>query len=98
MNYLKTIYSLYFPEVRHQLDELWNTKPHYLFDNNFNGQQEGKEIELLKVWSKWVSSNVIFSEQDFKHQYVTAGSSEAIREFINNCSINNKRLILFEND
>lgn len=97
MKYLKTIYSLYFPEVRQKLEELWETKPHYLFDNNFLGAQEGKENEFLNKWIDWTASTISLNK-DFKHKYVTAGSSEAIREFIYNIASKGHRLVLFEND
>lgn len=98
MKYLKTIYSLQFPEVKDLVDELWASKPHYLYDNNYQNQQVGKELEFYKEWLKWSSSIIHLDSKEFKYFYATAGSSEAIREVIWKLKQNNKRLILFEND
>lgn len=98
MKYLKTIYSLQFPEVKELVEDLWLSKPHYLFDNNYKNQQVGKESEFYKEWIKWSSPIVKFDFKEFNHFYATAGSSEAIREVIWTLKQNNKRLVLFEND
>lgn len=98
MKYLKTIYSLQFPEVKELVEDLWLSKPHYLFDNNYKNQQVGKESEFYQEWRRWSAPIVKFDANEFNHFYATAGSSEAIREVIWTLKQNNKRLVLFEND
>lgn len=92
----KGIYSLQYPETRKMISDLWEEKPHYLFDDSYKRKQDGKEVLFFKEFKKWTKQYINLNE--YKLFYPTAGSSEAIREVIWSLKKNNKRLVLFEND
>lgn len=81
MKYIKTIYSWLMPETVKITEELWESKPHHLFKNNYLGNQEGKEKDFFKQWINW-SKEVLSGAENFKHVYAGNGSSEGIRELI----------------
>ena len=98
MKYLKTIYSLQFPEVKETLTDLWESKPHYLYDKNYEKAQDGKEKEFLNQFVIWSRDVIDLNLVLYPHFYACAGSSEAIREAIWELKKDGKRLVLFKND
>lgn len=98
MKYVKTIYSLIYPEVSSIVSRLWDSNPNYLYEDNFLGKQEGKEDGFFNTWLDWSRDIVKVDGNGFKYRYVTAGSSEAIRECIWKVKQNKERLVLFSGD
>lgn len=76
---IPTIYSLYYPEVRATVEELWNTAPHLLYERAFNKGQEKLPGLFLDAWRAWTTVEL---GDAFPHAYATAGASEALRELI----------------
>ena len=94
---LKTIYSYQYPQTRKLLADLWDEKPHFLFDKSYLQSQDGKEIEFFAKWKNWASP-MIDLDSSFSHFYPTNGSSEAIREIIYQAKLSGKTLVLLEDD
>jgi len=76
---IPTIYSLYYPEVRATVEELWNSAPHLLYERAFNRGQEKLPGLFLDAWRAWTTVKL---GDAFPHAYATAGASEALRELI----------------
>lgn len=97
MKSCKLIYSFLYPQVRQVAEQLWLSKPHYLFDRSYQKSQEGKEVEFIEKWKTWTSS-VLSGLENYSHFYPTNGSSEAIREIIYQIKVQNRKLVIIEND
>lgn len=97
MKSCKLIYSFLYPEVRLVAEKLWDSKPHYLFDRSYQKSQEGKEVEFINDWKKWTAS-VLTGLEKYNNFYPTNGSSEAIREVIYQIKVQNRKLVIIEND
>lgn len=97
MKGIKLIYSFLYPEVRQIQEQLWRELPHYLFDQSYLQNQEGKEKEFIDYWKEW-TNGVINHNPKLSHFYPTNGSSEAIREVIYQLKNKGRTLILLEND
>ncbi len=78
-NAIPTIYSLYYPEVRATVEELWASEPHLLYERAFNKGQEKLPGLFLDAWRAWTTVEL---GDAFPHGYATAGASEALRELI----------------
>lgn len=76
---LKAIYSLCYPETSRTIDDLTDVYPHEIYDSVWNKETERYDRNFLNTWSKWVSPVFSFEPKHF-YGYVSAGSSEAIRE------------------
>lgn len=79
--YIKTVYSLFYPETKKLTEELWESNPIFLYQNSHNLPKYQTEIEkdFKSEWILWSSSQITFNSRNFNF-YNTAGSSEAIRE------------------
>jgi histidinol-phosphate/aromatic aminotransferase/cobyric acid decarboxylase-like protein len=75
------VYGLVLPETRALVDRLWKEQPHVLFEQAYEDTQDTTHLAFLDAWRHWVSS-VATGLDAFRHQYVTNGSSEAIRESV----------------
>ena len=76
---IPTIYSLYYPEVRATVEELWIAAPHLLYGAAYNRGQEKLPGLFLDAWRAWTTVKL---GDAFPHAYATAGASEALRELI----------------
>jgi histidinol-phosphate/aromatic aminotransferase/cobyric acid decarboxylase-like protein len=81
LNYIKTVYSLFYPETKSMTEKIWKSSPIYLYEDSFKLPKYQTEIEtdFKNQWLEWSKSQIQFKSEDFKF-YNTAGSSEAIRE------------------
>lgn len=78
-NATKTVYSLYYPETRKIIDELWKSRPHHLYEDNDTKTQDEMHKPYLELWRNW--SRLQGLEQ-FPNLYPTNGASEAIDHLI----------------
>ena len=60
---------------------LWAEQPHVLFEQAYEDSQDATHLAFLRTWREWVAP-VVTGLHGFPHQYVTNGSSEAIRESV----------------
>ncbi|HUQ81157.1 MAG TPA: hypothetical protein VM076_08470 [Gemmatimonadaceae bacterium] len=60
---------------------LWAEQPDILFEAAYEDSQDAAHVAFIDAWRAWVAPEV-HGLSDFKYQYVTNGSSEAIRESI----------------
>ena len=75
------VYGLVLPETRVVVQRLWQEQPHVLFEHAYEDTQDATHLAFLRAWRQWVSPFVTGLE-NFEFQYVTNGSSEAIRESV----------------
>lgn len=79
MKAIKSVYSYYFPETRQIIDEIVKNYPHKTFlkstDPGF--PLDTFEKPVIKKYIKWISEQLPNLCQ-YRHRYVTNGSSEAI--------------------
>ena len=78
----KTVYSLLYPEAKKVLDNLWNEKPHSMYERPYLDKQDGSHLDFFNTWLNWTSSVLKIDKGLIKYFYPTAGSSEAIRDSI----------------
>lgn len=81
MKFIRTVYSLLYPETRKITKNLWNSNPHFLYEDSYSQPEYQTEIEskFKKSWINWSKDQISFNESLF-YFYNSAGSSEAIRE------------------
>jgi histidinol-phosphate/aromatic aminotransferase/cobyric acid decarboxylase-like protein len=75
------VYGLVLPETRAMVRRLWEEQPHVLFEQAYEDSQDATHLAFLRAWRDWVAP-VVAGADGFPHQYVTNGSSEAIRESV----------------
>jgi hypothetical protein len=75
------VYGLVLPETRAMVRRLWAEQPHILFEQAYEDSQDATHLAFLRTWRDWVSP-VVTGLDGVPHQYVTNGSSEAIRESV----------------
>jgi histidinol-phosphate/aromatic aminotransferase/cobyric acid decarboxylase-like protein len=81
MNITKTVYSLYWPETRLVVDELWKSCPHDLYTEPYTKKQDKEHITFLEKWKEWSGLNM----DGFNYAYPTHGASEAITHILASC-------------
>lgn len=81
MKFIKTVYSLLYPETKKLTKELWRENPHFLYEDSYLQPEYQTDIEskFKNAWLNWSKNQITFDETLF-YFYNTAGSSEAIRE------------------
>jgi hypothetical protein len=82
MKLSKTVYSLIYPESRQVIEELWTSKPLYLYEEAYLRHQDKYHEDFLKSWQQWSSPVVLVDYSSFPHAYPANGSSEALREIL----------------
>ena len=75
------MYGLVLPETRALVDRLWKEQPHVLFERAYEDSQDTTHLAFLEAWRRWAAPATTGLDA-FRHQYVTNGSSEAIRESV----------------
>ena len=75
------MYGLVLPETRAMVRQLWAEQPDLLYESAFEDRQDAAHHVFLDDWRRWVAP-VVTGLGGFPHQYVTNGSSEAIRESV----------------
>jgi hypothetical protein len=75
------VYGLVLPETRAMVRRLWSERPDLLYESPYDDRQDSAHIVFLDAWRRWASS-VVTGLPDLSLQYVTNGSSEAIRESV----------------
>lgn len=74
----RTVYSLYYPETKAVVDELWAGRHHEWYERAYEKHQDGMHVAFLEEWKRW--SNVDLAA--FPNQYATNGASEPIKDLI----------------
>ncbi len=74
----KTVYALYYPEVRRIVEEFASDFPHHMYEEAWTKKQDEYHKPFVDGYKKWANPIVTFPK--FKFSYPTNGSSEAIRE------------------
>jgi hypothetical protein len=75
------VYGLVLPETRAMVRRLWAERPEILYESPYEDSQDAAHLAFLDDWRRWVSP-VVTGLTELRHQYVTNGSSEAIRETV----------------
>ena len=75
------VYGLVLPETRAMVHRLWEEKPDALFECAYDDRQDAAHGAFMSAWRAWVAPCVT-GLPAFTSQYVTNGSSEAIRESV----------------
>ena len=75
------MFGLVLPETRAMVRRLWAEQPQVLYECAYDESQDAAHLAFLDAWREWVSP-VVTGLPQFGHQYVTNGSSEAIRESV----------------
>jgi hypothetical protein len=75
----RTVYAAYFPETQKIVDELWNSRPHAMYEDAFTGKQTNLHLPFLDQWRQW--SGVELGDQ-FPYAYPANGASEGIKDLI----------------
>ncbi len=80
---IPTVYSLVYPETRAAFDRL-RTTPALgdMYERAWEKHQDPMHHELLETWRDWVKPVADVDFARFAHRYVSAGSSEAIRDAV----------------
>jgi hypothetical protein len=74
----RTVYSLYLPETRAVLDALWSSRPHAMYERNYERGQDAMHAPFLARWRQWARDGGVALGQGFAHEYPTGGASEGI--------------------
>jgi len=90
-NIIRTVYSLYLPETRTAVEELWRAYPHLLYEQAYNGGQERLPGLFLETWR---NASPVMLGDEFPHAYATSGASEALKDLI----LPGMRLNMFDGD
>lgn len=75
----RTVYSLYWPETRMVVDELWKSAPHDMYEDAYTKKQDDMHRPFLETWLDWTGLGL---RTAFPHAYPTNGASEAIDHLI----------------
>jgi hypothetical protein len=75
------VYGLVLPETRVIVRRLWDEHPESLYECSYDDVQDVAHGRFLEAWRAWVAP-LVAGLKDYSHQYVTNGSSEAIRESV----------------
>lgn len=75
------VYGLVLPETRAMVRRLWAERPDALYECAYDDVQDAAHGVFIEQWRRWVASSVR-GLGEFKHSFVTNGSSEAIRETV----------------
>jgi hypothetical protein len=94
----RTVYSFYYPEVRDLVEEVWLSKPHFLYEKPYLKRVAGLHHEFSDEWREWVRPVVKLDSKEFPHYYPTAGSSEAIRDAIAHLGKTEGRIHVFRGE
>jgi len=78
----KTVYSLYYPETRRIVDELWRERPHHLYERNYTKRQDAMHAPLLSRYRTWAADAGVTFGSALVHEYPTAGASEGIHALL----------------
>jgi Aminotransferase class I and II len=78
MDISRTVYSIYYPETRAVVDELWAERPHALYERNYSKHQDALHHGCLDGWRAWAAAAGVTLGSGFPFHYPTAGASEAI--------------------
>lgn len=94
-NKLSSIFPYMPVDVSKEIEQLWSKGANYYYDNNFSQINHNKTF--ITTWIKWTASTLKLTS-NLKHEYITNGSSEALREYIWSLKKQNKRLLIFKGD
>ena len=75
------VYGLVLPETRAMVRRLWEEQPQSLYECSYDDVQDAAHGRFFDAWRGWVAP-LVGGLKEFPAQYVTNGSSEAIRESI----------------
>ena len=75
------VYGLVLPETREIVRRLWAEQPEALYELAYDDVQDEAHGRFLDAWHSWVRP-LVRGLEEFPHQYVTNGSSEALRESV----------------
>ena len=75
------VYGLVLPETRGTVRRLWDEHPDSLYECSYDDVQDVAHARFVEAWRDWVAP-VVGGLKEYAHQYVTNGSSEAIRESV----------------
>ena len=75
------VYGLVLSETRAMVRRLWEEQPESLYECSYDDVQDAAHWRFTDAWRAWVSP-IVGGLKDYSHQYVTNGSSEAIRESV----------------
>lgn len=78
----KTVYSLYFPETRRVVDELWGERPHHLYERNYTKRQDAMHEPFLARYRSWAGDAGVEFGSGLVHGYPTSGASEGIHALL----------------
>lgn len=84
------VISWIYPETKQVINELWETKPHYLYEQAYTGWQDDFHQGFLSAWQSWAKPAVTIPP-DFIYSYPTSGSTEAIRDSLASLKAQNPR-------
>ncbi len=75
----KPVFDCRWPLTRERTEALWASRPHALYDQPYLGGQDDLHEAATTRWRTWAAP-VVAVPDDFRFQYATQGSTEAIRE------------------
>jgi hypothetical protein len=82
MDICRTVYSLYYPETRAVVEELWAERPHGWYERNYTKRQDAMHRGCLDGWLRWATAAGVTFGDGFAHHYPTAGASEGIHALL----------------
>jgi hypothetical protein len=101
----KTVYSLIYPETRMMIENLWNLggrgELSEMYEEPETKKQDEMHKEFLNKWLSWVAPIVDFDPGVLAYSYPTNGSSEAIRDAIDEIAatgMGHRAIIVFDGE
>lgn len=91
-NFMKAVYSYYFPEVRKVVDEVNTNYDHNIFLTSSPVVLDDFHLPVIKKMQRFYREEVNSLDQ-FKFVYPTSGSSEGIREYLSFLALQGVRQI-----
>ena len=99
MNVCKTVYGIYYPETRRIVDELWASRPHADYEQNYTKRQDPMHRPCLARWRSWSADAGVKLGSSFGHEYPTAGANEGIHALLAlHAAGSGKRIHVFEGE
>jgi hypothetical protein len=75
----RTVYSLYYPETRAVVEDLWLGRHHEWYERAATKHQDAMHLPFLAAWREWCGLGLADA---FPHAYPTSGASEPIKDLI----------------
>jgi len=92
----RMVYSLYYPETRAIVDQMWGDRPHAMYEQAWERHEDDDlNDRFVEAWVRWSGITI---DRGFNYAYPSMGSSEAIKDLIGRTARHHGRIHIFEGE